>query len=189
MGFTLHLMKQTCTNVLSSCMHVQRMSDIYNGFSLMKCNHCGRTMRPEALVRHQKACTAENPMKGAGGAAAAAAAAKSAGGPSPAANKAGGAGAVPGGAGGNGGLGRAAASQIYDSEEDEEASELEDEEPHRPQGHQQWPSPCFKPSQAGRRPHRAGGRGPEPLAAAPARGPEPRRGGVERGGEGRREGR
>ena len=25
----------------------QRMSDIYNGFSLMKCDHCGRTMLPD----------------------------------------------------------------------------------------------------------------------------------------------
>ncbi|GAX82949.1 hypothetical protein CEUSTIGMA_g10376.t1 [Chlamydomonas eustigma] len=43
----------------------QRMSDVYNGRSLMQCAHCGRTMRPDALVRHQNACTAEKPMKSA----------------------------------------------------------------------------------------------------------------------------
>ena len=45
----------------------QRMSNIYNGFSLMKCAHCGRSMRPDALTRHQKACTADKPMKSAAG--------------------------------------------------------------------------------------------------------------------------
>lgn len=86
------------------------MFGYFNGSSLMRCTHCGRTMRPEALAKHQKLCTAENPMKGGtgvgggggAGAAAAAIAARSA------------AGGIGGGAGGGAG---GAPSEYADEEQ------------------------------------------------------------------------
>ncbi|KAG2482453.1 hypothetical protein HYH03_018622 [Edaphochlamys debaryana] len=66
-----------------------KMFGAYNGVSLTPCPNCGRTMRPEALKHHLKACTPDRPMgrqqAGAGGgggagAANAAAAARAGGG-------------------------------------------------------------------------------------------------------------
>ncbi|KAF5841482.1 hypothetical protein DUNSADRAFT_12647 [Dunaliella salina] len=44
-----------------------RMCGAFNDKSLMRCKHCGRSMRPDALSKHQRLCTAESPMKGGGG--------------------------------------------------------------------------------------------------------------------------
>ncbi|GIL72949.1 hypothetical protein Vretimale_4597 [Volvox reticuliferus] len=48
-----------------------RMSAYFNGASLMPCPNCGRTMRPDALRAHMKACTADKPMARSAAAAAA----------------------------------------------------------------------------------------------------------------------